>query len=104
MPVAKPRAGEEEPMTRPMQRDVQTPIPASNVAAWPTDLAGGPASTTLPRRVLFPNIRSDLEAHGGRWGSQGFWALMVYRFGRWRYGVRPAPLRKAFSAIYHVLF
>jgi serine O-acetyltransferase len=30
--------------------------------------------------------------------------MVVYRFGRWRYGIRPAPLRKPFSLIYHVLF
>jgi len=33
---------------------------------------------------MFENIRSDLRAHGGNWGAQGFWALVVYRFGRWR--------------------
>lgn len=30
--------------------------------------------------------------------------MLVYRFGRWRYGVRPALLRKLFSLIYKVLF
>ena len=29
---------------------------------------------------------------------------MIYRFGRWRYGVRPALLRKALSLVYRVLF
>ena len=53
---------------------------------------------------MFDNIRSDLRAHGGSWTSQGFWVLMVYRFGRWRYGVRPAPLRKIASFVYKVLF
>ena len=53
---------------------------------------------------MFDNIRADLRAHDGRWGAQGFWALAVYRFGRWRYGVRPAPLRKLFSALYHLLY
>jgi len=54
--------------------------------------------------MLFENIRSDLRAHGGRWGAQGFWALLVYRFGRWRYSVRPAPLRKLCSAAYKMMF
>jgi serine O-acetyltransferase len=54
--------------------------------------------------MLFGNIRADLAAHGGRWGAQGFWALSVYRFGRWRYGIRWAVLRKPMSALYHVLF
>jgi serine O-acetyltransferase len=30
--------------------------------------------------------------------------MVVYRFGRWRYGVRPVLLRKAFSGVYHVLY
>ncbi len=53
---------------------------------------------------MFEHIRSDLAAHGGDWGAQGFWALLVYRFGRWRYNVRPALLRKALSLLYKVLY
>jgi len=53
---------------------------------------------------MFENIRSDLKAPGDQCGAQGFWALVVYRFGRWRYGVKPALLRKLFSLIYEVLF
>jgi serine O-acetyltransferase len=53
---------------------------------------------------MLENIKSDLRAHGGDWGSQGFWALVVYRFGRWRYGVRPVLLRKLLSLVYRVLF
>lgn len=54
--------------------------------------------------AIFENIRADLHAYRGDWGAQGFWAMLVYRFGRWRYGVKPAPLRKVFSALYKVLF
>lgn len=53
---------------------------------------------------MFENIRGDLRAHGGKWGAQGFWALCVYRFGVWRYGVKPAILRKLFSLVYHILY
>jgi serine O-acetyltransferase len=53
---------------------------------------------------MFDNIRQDLAAHGGDWGAQGFWALLVYRFGRWRYGVRPVVLRRALSLVYRVLY
>lgn len=53
---------------------------------------------------MFENVRQDLRAHQGDWGAQGFWALLVYRFGRWRYRVRPALLRKFFSLIYRVLY
>jgi serine O-acetyltransferase len=30
--------------------------------------------------------------------------MVVYRFGRWRYTVKPSLLRKAFSFIYHILY
>jgi serine O-acetyltransferase len=53
---------------------------------------------------MFDNVRADLRAHGGRWGAQGFWAMLVYRYGRWRYGVRPLLLRKVLSLFYHVLY
>jgi serine O-acetyltransferase len=53
---------------------------------------------------MFENIRHDLKSHGGKWGAQGFWALVVYRFGRWRYRVRPSLVRKFFSLIYLVLY
>src|SRR6266581_4288135 len=52
---------------------------------------------------MFKNIRADLRAYDGRWGAQGFWAMVVYRFGRWRYSVRPIILRKLLSLMYHVL-
>lgn len=32
------------------------------------------------------------------------WALVIYRFGRWRYGVRPVLLRKVLSLIYRVAY
>jgi len=53
---------------------------------------------------MFNSIREDLRAYDGRWGAQGFWVMVVYRYGRWRYRVRPALVRKFFSLIYHVLF
>ena len=53
---------------------------------------------------MFANIRQDLAAHGGNWGSQGFWVMVVYRFGRWRYGIRPVILRKPLSLIYKLAY
>jgi serine O-acetyltransferase len=53
---------------------------------------------------MFDNIRADFNAHGRDAGAQGFWAMVIYRFGRWRYGVRPALLRKLFSFFYKVLY
>jgi len=49
---------------------------------------------------MFEQIRQDWEAHGRSAARHGFWVMVVYRFGRWRYGVRFAPARKAFSALY----
>ncbi len=54
--------------------------------------------------MAFDNIRADFEAHGRHWGAQGFWALVVYRFGRWRYTIRSGLLRKPCSFLYHLLY
>ena len=53
---------------------------------------------------FFPNIRADLEAYDGDWAAQGFWAMLVYRFGRWRYTMRLAAVRRPFSMVYKILF
>jgi serine O-acetyltransferase len=53
---------------------------------------------------VFDQIRQDFCNHGRNWGAQGFWVMIVYRYGRWRYQVRPKILRRFFSLIYHVLF
>src|SRR5882724_340767 len=53
---------------------------------------------------MLEDIRSDLRAYDGNWAAQGFWAMLVYRFGRWRYGVKPTVIRKLFSFIYKLLF
>ena len=54
--------------------------------------------------MAFDLIRADFQAHGRKFGAQGFWAMLVYRYGRWRYTVRPSWLRKIFSLVYHFLF
>jgi serine O-acetyltransferase len=66
--------------------------------------AAAPCVGTQRSQLMFANIRNDLKAHGGDWGSQGFWALVVYRFGRWRYQVHPRLLRKFFSLLYKIAF
>lgn len=53
---------------------------------------------------MLNNIRQDLKNYAGDWGAQGFWVMMVYRFGRWRYTVKPSVLRKLLSLIYKVLY
>lgn len=52
----------------------------------------------------FANIRQDLAIYQGDWSSQGFWVMIVYRFGRWRYAITNALLRKPFSLLYKLLY
>ncbi len=52
---------------------------------------------------MFPNIRQDWQAHDRVWSRHGFWVLVVYRFGRWRYGVRSRLLRAPLSFLYKLL-
>jgi serine O-acetyltransferase len=49
---------------------------------------------------MFENIREDWLAHDCAWSRQGFWALVLYRFGRWRYTIRPRAVRMPFSFLY----
>ena len=49
---------------------------------------------------MFENIREDWLAHDCVWTRHGFWALVLYRFGRWRYGIRSRVIRAPFSFVY----
>jgi serine O-acetyltransferase len=49
---------------------------------------------------MFDLIREDWRTHERDPWRQGVWALVVYRFGRWRYTVRPALLRRLLSLLY----
>ena len=53
---------------------------------------------------LFNNIQADLATYDGSWSSQGFWVMLVYRFGRWRYTIKNSVIRKPFSLIYKLLY
>ncbi len=53
---------------------------------------------------MFENIRADLAAHRGNWGAQGFWALVVYRFGRWTYALPHPLLRKGIGLFYRLAY
>ncbi len=52
---------------------------------------------------MFHNIRKDFEVYNKKieWG---FIAMLIYRFGRWRYKIKPSLIRKPFSIIYKMLF
>jgi len=53
---------------------------------------------------MLDNIRQDFHNYHGDWSAQGFWVMLIYRFGCWRYSVRPSLLRKLFSLIYKLLY
>src|ERR1700733_1631062 len=58
----------------------------------------------LPRsNGVFENIREDWRTHDRQWLRQGFWVMVVYRFGNWRYGIQSRALRLPFSFIYKSL-
>jgi serine O-acetyltransferase len=52
---------------------------------------------------MFDNVRQDWATYERDPWRQGMWVMLVYRFGRWRYRVRPALLRKVLSFIYKLL-
>ncbi|MBS1799371.1 MAG: serine acetyltransferase [Acidobacteria bacterium] len=52
---------------------------------------------------MFENIREDWRTHNSQWSRHGFWVLLIYRFGRWRYGIQSRPLRLPFSCLYKFL-
>lgn len=52
---------------------------------------------------MFDNLREDWRTYEGELSRQGLWVMAVYRFGRWRYRLRPALIRMPFSFVYRVL-
>lgn len=53
---------------------------------------------------MFNHIRKDLKNYHGDWAAQGFWVLIVYRFGRWRYTINNVLIRKICSFLYKILY
>ena len=54
--------------------------------------------------MVFANLKEDLKAYKGDWSCQGFWVMVVYRFGRWRYTIKSSLIRKPFSLSYKILY
>jgi serine O-acetyltransferase len=54
-------------------------------------------------KLVFENLKEDWTTYERDIARQGLWVMVVYRFGRWRYGVRPAFVRRLFSMVYRVL-
>jgi serine O-acetyltransferase len=52
---------------------------------------------------MFENLREDWRTYEGDLARQGLWVMIVYRFGRWRYRVRPQLFRVPLSFVYKVL-
>jgi len=52
---------------------------------------------------MFENLREDWRTHDRKLLCQGFWVMVVYRFGCWRYGIPTRWLRAPFSALYRLL-
>ncbi|MEM7234898.1 MAG: serine acetyltransferase [Planctomycetota bacterium] len=52
---------------------------------------------------MFENIRHDWQVYERDIGRQGFWVMLAYRFGCWRYRVRPRFLRAPLSILYKCL-
>jgi len=52
---------------------------------------------------MFENFRQDWRTYKGDISRRGLWVMAVYRFGRWRYTIKPRFVRKPFSFLYKVL-
>jgi serine O-acetyltransferase len=53
---------------------------------------------------MFENLREDWLTHERNPWRQGLWVMVVYRFGRWRYGIKRRVIRMPFSFLYKLLF
>ena len=53
---------------------------------------------------MFANLKEDFKTYKGDWSRQGFWVMVAYRFGCWRYTIKSGLLRKPFSLLYKILY
>lgn len=53
---------------------------------------------------MINHLREDLQTYNGDMLRPGFWVMVVYRFGQWRYGIRSGLLRKPASLIYKIMY
>jgi serine O-acetyltransferase len=53
---------------------------------------------------VFENIREDWQTYQHDITRQGFWVMLVYRFGRWRYTIKKRWIRLPFSFLYKALY
>lgn len=53
---------------------------------------------------MFNNIKADFISHNKEILNWGFWAMVIYRFGRWRYTITSGLIRKPFSILYKLCY
>ena len=53
---------------------------------------------------MFANLKEDFKTYEGDWSRQGFWVMVIYRFGCWRYTIKSGLFRKPFSLLYKILY
>jgi serine O-acetyltransferase len=53
---------------------------------------------------MFDNVREDWITYERDLWRQGFWVMVVYRFGRWRYGFKNRIVRAPLSFFYKLMF
>jgi serine O-acetyltransferase len=52
---------------------------------------------------MFENIKEDWETYRRDITRRGFWTMLVYRFGNWRYTIGSPLLRKPCSVLYKIM-
>jgi serine O-acetyltransferase len=52
---------------------------------------------------MFEHLREDWITYERDILRRGLWVMVVYRFGRWRYRIRPRAIRKPLSFLYKLL-
>jgi serine O-acetyltransferase len=53
---------------------------------------------------LFALLREDFETYDHDPLQPGLWAVLLHRFGNWRMGVKPKPLRAPFTIAYNAMY
>lgn len=66
-------------------------------------LADGKANQNPAEVKLWQLIKEDFDTHERQF-VQGFWVLLLHRFGNWRMSISNRFLRLPFSIIYRILF
>ena len=52
---------------------------------------------------MLKDFKEDWRTYEGDLSRRGLWTMAVYRFGQWRYTLRPGLVRKPFSLLYKTL-